>query len=58
MEVPCPYAGRIDVQVGHIDVTGPEALLWKVARVSTTTRPCLVPAAMGQRESFIAVAHG
>jgi hypothetical protein len=58
MEVPCPHADRIGVPVGHMDVTGPEALRWKVARVSTTARPCLVTAAMGQRESFIAGAHG
>jgi hypothetical protein len=46
------------VPIGHLDVAGPEALQWKVARVSTTARPCLVTGAMGQRESFIAGAHG
>ena len=58
MEAPCPHADRIGVQVGHIDVTGPEALLWKVARVGTTIRPCPVTMAMGQRGSCIAVAQG
>jgi hypothetical protein len=53
MGVPSRDANRIDVQVGDKDVTGAEGLLWKVAGVTTSTRLCLVTAAIRQRESFM-----